>query len=90
MRQPKLYNLVNKELREDLVSGDALKTTVTVLDVVNPTKLITNALEFKPENEVEEFMSRIPSINIIAGLGRKLKFWKMLFKIILAIHKVLF
>lgn len=71
----KLYNPINKEIRNNLASGDALKTTIGVADVLNPHKMTSNLLGFKPQNRAEEVVSRIPVVNVAAAVGRKLKFW---------------
>jgi len=50
----KIYNPVNKGLREDFASGDASRMIGAGLDVVNPTKMAANAFGFKDEAEPEE------------------------------------
>lgn len=84
-----LYNPLGKEKRDSyaagITSGDAGTVAKTVakgageiaLVVVDPTKIGSEVLGFKPKNDVEKVVSYIPGVNIAAALGRSFKFWQL-------------
>lgn len=80
-------NPVDKERRDvfmaGLTSGNPATVAATIAGaaaqgfgwVMNPTQFASEVLGFKPQNPTEAFISGIPGVNIIAGVGRSWGLW---------------